>query len=52
MYLQIQAMKMMVRWLHAIQSGDSAEKYCTSTFRLLNTVLTTHGDLIESGKIL
>ena len=47
----MQAMKMMVRWLHAIQGTDNSEKYCTSTLRMLNTVLTTAGDLMEAKKI-
>jgi len=48
---KMQAMKMMVRWLHAIQGTDNSEKYCTSTLRMLNTVLTTGGDLMEAKKI-
>ena len=49
---QMQSMKMMVRWLHAIQGTENAEKYCTSTLRMLNTVLATQGDLMEAKKIL
>ena len=45
-------MKMMVRWLHAIQGTDNAEKYCTSTLRMLDSVLTTQGDLMESKRVL
>lgn len=50
-YTQMQAMKMMVRWLNAIQGTEHAEKYCTSTLRMLNTVLVTSGDLMEARRI-
>jgi len=48
---KVQAMKMMVRWLHAIQGTENSGKYCTSTLRMLNTVLTTSGDLMEAKRI-
>ncbi len=46
---QIQAMKMMVRWLLGIRSnqGNSA----TSTLRLLHTMIQHEGDLMERGNI-
>lgn len=47
--LQIQAIKMMVRWLLGMKNNHS--KSGTSTLRLLTTILHSDGDLTEQGKI-
>ncbi len=46
---KVQALKMMVRWLLGIKSNDN--NVATSTLRLLSTMLTHDGDLMEKGKI-
>nr|XP_003477318.1 sister chromatid cohesion protein PDS5 homolog B [Cavia porcellus] len=46
---QIQAIKMMVRWLLGMKNNHS--KSGTSTLRLLTTILHSDGDLTEQGKI-
>ncbi|EMP30052.1 Sister chromatid cohesion protein PDS5 like protein B [Chelonia mydas] len=46
---EIQAMKMMVRWLLGMKNNHS--KSGTSTLRLLTTILHSDGDLTEQGKI-
>ncbi|KAK1342203.1 hypothetical protein QTO34_016960, partial [Cnephaeus nilssonii] len=45
----IQAIKMMVRWLLGMKNNHS--KSGTSTLRLLTTILHSDGDLTEQGKI-
>ena len=47
--LQLQAMKMLVRWLEGLQSN--ANNSGTSTLRLLYTVIIHEGDLMEKGMI-
>uniref|UniRef100_A0A803SQ72 PDS5 cohesin associated factor B n=1 Tax=Anolis carolinensis TaxID=28377 RepID=A0A803SQ72_ANOCA len=46
---EIQAIKMMVRWLLGMKNNHS--KSGTSTLRLLTTILHSDGDLTEQGKI-
>ncbi|NXU32815.1 PDS5B protein, partial [Thalassarche chlororhynchos] len=48
-FFQIQAIKMMVRWLLGMKNNHS--KSGTSTLRLLTTILHSDGDLTEQGKI-
>lgn len=48
-FCQIQAIKMMVRWLLGMKNNHS--KSGTSTLRLLTTILHSDGDLTEQGKI-
>jgi len=43
---------MMVRWVKALQGTDVAEKYCGSTLRLLNSVISSQGDLMENKHIM
>ena len=47
--VQLQAMKMLVRWLEGLQSN--ANNSGTSTLRLLYTVIIHEGDLMEKGMI-
>lgn len=45
----MQALKMMVRWL--LGQGEKDIKSATSTLRLLHTMISHDGDLMERGKI-
>lgn len=47
--LQLQALKMMTRWLLGVKSDDN--KSATSTLRLLYTLVLHEGDLMEKGRI-
>ena len=49
LYDQVQAMKLLVRWLLGIRSN--AQNSGTSTVRLLYTVIIHEGDLMEQGAI-
>lgn len=46
---KIQAMKLLVRWLMGLKSN--VNNSCTSTLRLLYTVIVHEGDLMEKGLI-
>ncbi len=46
---KVQAMKMMVRWLLGMKNNDN--NVALSTLRLLSTMLTHDGDLMEKDKI-
>ena len=48
-YAQLQALKMMTRWLLGVKSD--ANKSATSTLRLLYTLVLHEGDLMEKGRI-
>lgn len=48
-YLQVQALKMMVRWLLGVKSNSASSG--TSTLRLLYTMVLHEGDLMEKDKI-
>ena len=46
---KLQAMKMMVRWLLGMRNNEN--NVAVSTLRLLSTMLTHDGDLMEKGQI-
>jgi len=46
---QLQAMKLLVRWLQGLKSNASNSG--TSTLRLLHTVIKHDGDLMEKSMI-
>ena len=46
---KLHAMKMMVRWLLGMRNNEN--NVAVSTLRLLSTMLTHDGDLMEKGQI-
>ena len=49
LFLQVQAIKLLVRWLLGMKNNQS--KSANSTLRLLSAMLVSEGDLTEQKKI-